>query len=71
VPPHCWCSGFESAEALLASNESEGAACFLTDIHMPGLDGFALKRVLDSRGCTAGFIMMTARIEGHLECRAL
>jgi FixJ family two-component response regulator len=65
------CSGFASAESALASNEAAEAACFLTDIHMPGLDGFALKRLLDSRGYDAGVIMMTARVEQHLELRAL
>jgi FixJ family two-component response regulator len=65
------CSGYESAEAVLSSDEVDCAACIVTDIHMPGLDGFGLKRVLDFRGCTAGVIMMTARVEGHLERRAL
>jgi FixJ family two-component response regulator len=65
------CSGYESAEAVLSSGEVDCAACIVTDIRMPGIDGFALKRVLDSRGCTAGVIMMTARVEGHLERRAL
>jgi FixJ family two-component response regulator len=65
------CSGYESAEAVLNSGEVDRAACIVTDIYMPGMDGFALKRVLDFRGCTAGVIMMTARVEGHLERRAL
>ena len=65
------CSGYESAEAVLASEDARSAACYLTDIHMAGLDGFGLKRRLDAQGCSAGFIMMTARAEGHLEQRAL
>jgi FixJ family two-component response regulator len=65
------CCGHDSAEAALESGEAEAAGCILTDIHMPGLDGFALKQVLDARGCGAGMIMMTARSEGHLERRAL
>ena len=57
------CLGYASAEAVLASDEVEGAECILTDIHMPGLDGSAPKRLLDSRGRNAGVIMMTARGE--------
>jgi FixJ family two-component response regulator len=65
------CLGYESAESVLASEDARGAACYLTDIHMPVVDGFALKRRLDAQGSCAGFIMMTARAEGHLEQRAL
>jgi FixJ family two-component response regulator len=45
------CSGYESVEAILSSGEANVAACIVTDIHMPGLDGFALMRELGSRGC--------------------
>jgi FixJ family two-component response regulator len=65
------CAGYESAEAVLASEDAQDAACYLTDIHMPGLDGFGFKRRLDAQGCSAGVIMMTARPERHLERRAL
>ena len=64
------CSGHPSAKAALDSGEAEAAACIVTDIHMPGVDGFALKQLLDDRGCCAGVIMMTARGEEHLERRA-
>jgi FixJ family two-component response regulator len=45
------CSGYESVEAILSSGEANVAACIVTDIHMPGLDGFALMRELGSHGC--------------------
>jgi FixJ family two-component response regulator len=65
------CSGYESVEAVLSSGEADVAACIITDIHMPGLDAFALMRELGSRGCSAGVIVITGRSEGHLERRAL
>jgi FixJ family two-component response regulator len=65
------CSGHDSAEALLASVDAADAHCIVTDIHMPGLDGFGLKQQLASRGCRAKVIMITARTEEHLERRAL
>jgi FixJ family two-component response regulator len=65
------CSGYESVEGVLSSGEADVAACIVTDIHMPGLDGFALMRELGSRGCRAGVIVITGRSEEHLERRAL
>ncbi len=68
--------GFEgcshhSAEAALISGDALAAACILTDIHMPGLDGFALKRRLDELGSETPVIMMTGRDDAHLERRAI
>ncbi|WP_158746503.1 response regulator transcription factor [Acidisphaera sp. L21] len=65
------CCGYASAEGYLASGDVEFVGCILSDIQMPGLDGFAFKEILDAGGCRAGFIMMTARSEVHLERRAL
>jgi FixJ family two-component response regulator len=65
------CAGYASAEAVLESGDVGTASCILTDIHMPGLDGFALRRMLVDRGHPACMIMMTARSEAHLERRAL
>lgn len=62
--------GHESAEEALRSGDATKATCILTDIQMPGLDGFALKRRLDEIGCVIPVIMMTARTDEHLERRA-
>lgn len=64
------CRGHESAEAALECGDAERAACVLTDIHMPGLDGFALKKRLDLLGCGSRVIMMTGRDDRLLEQRA-
>jgi FixJ family two-component response regulator len=37
---------FASAEALLASDATVGAACLVLDVHLPGLSGFELRREL-------------------------
>ena len=62
--------GHQSAEAALDSGDAMAAACVLTDVHMPGLDGFGLKRRLNELGCGTPVIMMTGRDDPHLERRA-
>lgn len=63
--------GFASAEDFLASNELESFACTITDIQMPGMNGFELKRQLDERLGTLPVIMITARSEPGLEQKAI
>ena len=58
------CVEYASAEAVLDSEDADAASCIVTDIHMPGLHGFALKQKLDARGSPACVIMITARAEG-------
>lgn len=64
------CEGFPSAEACLDAGQAELAACIVTDIHMPGLDGFGLKRNLVARQCRTAVIMITGHGEAHLEKQA-
>lgn len=42
-------------------------ACVVTDIQMPGMSGFDLKRAMNDRDCTVPVIMITARGEPELE----
>jgi len=44
--------------------------CVITDIHLPGMSGFDLKRLLASRHSKVPVIIITARTEPHLESRA-
>lgn len=44
--------------------------CVITDIHMPGISGFDLKRLLVARGSATPVIMVTARAEPGLEVKA-
>ncbi|MCC8943580.1 response regulator [Bradyrhizobium sp. Arg62] len=62
---------FASAEAFLASDELERFSCAITDIQMPGMNGFELKQQLSQRYETVPVIMITARAEPDLEEKAM
>ena len=62
--------GFASAEDFVAANGEGGCDCVITDIHMPGMSGLDLKRLLSARDCRVPVIMITARVEPGLEARA-
>jgi FixJ family two-component response regulator len=59
--------GFASAEEFVAVDGESSCDCVITDIHMPGMSGFELKRLLRARGCQVPVIMITARTEPALE----
>jgi len=61
---------FASAEEFLASDDFESFACAITDIHMPGMNGFELKERLDECRASLPVIMITARSEPDIEERA-
>jgi FixJ family two-component response regulator len=63
--------GFASAEDFLASNELGRFACAITDIQMPGMNGFELKRELSARHDSLPLIMITARAEPGIEEKAM
>ena len=62
---------FASAEEFLAADDFEKFTCTITDIHMPGMNGFELKERLDQLNESMPVIMITARTEAHVEDRAL
>jgi FixJ family two-component response regulator len=62
-------SGFASAEDFVAGDRS--CDCVITDIHMPGMSGIDLKRLLGARGSKVPVIMITARTAPDLEARAV
>lgn len=62
--------GFASAEDFLACEDLKRFSCAITDIQMPGMNGFELKRVLDERH-TLPVIMITARSEPDLKEKAM
>ena len=43
---------FSSARALLDCNALKEIGCLITDIGMPGMDGFELQRVMSERRLT-------------------
>jgi len=63
--------GFASAEEFLACSDLERFSCTITDIQMPGMNGFELKRQLDQRLGKLPVIMITARTEVGLEEKAI
>ena len=62
--------GFASAEEFLAGDGTEPYHCVITDIHMPGMSGFDLKRRLLAHDSGLPVIMTTADGEPGLEARA-
>jgi FixJ family two-component response regulator len=67
--------GFEpktygSAEEFLASEAADPPCCIISDIHLPGLSGLALKRWLDDHDSTTPVILITARSEPHILAQA-
>lgn len=62
--------GFASAEEFVAEDGGSLCDCVITDIHMPGMSGFDLKRLLSARNSKVPVIMITARAEPGLEAKA-
>src|SRR6516164_605023 len=63
--------GFASAEDFLACGDLERLSCAITDIQMPGMNGFELKQRLDERHGALPVIMITARSEPDLREKAI
>jgi FixJ family two-component response regulator len=61
---------FASAEDFIAQGADATCDCVITDIHMPGMTGFDLKRLLTERNAALPVIMITARSEPGLEAEA-
>jgi two-component system response regulator FixJ len=52
-------AAFASAEAFLASLDSSGAACVVSDVRMPGMSGLDLQRELKAQGKDLPLILIT------------
>jgi FixJ family two-component response regulator len=63
--------GFASAEDFLACDDLERFSCTITDIQMPGMNGFELKQRLHERHGTLPVIMITARSDPGLREKAI
>jgi FixJ family two-component response regulator len=61
--------GFPSAEEFIVGGGEGSYDCLITDIHMPGISGLDLKRLLEDRGSRMPVIMITALAEPDLEAR--
>jgi FixJ family two-component response regulator len=62
--------GFASAEEFIAEDAEGTCSCVITDVHMTGMSGFDLARLLTSRSRQLPVVMITARSEPGLDARA-
>jgi len=62
--------GFASAEHFFAGDGTGPYDCIITDVHMPGMSGFDLKRWLLAHDAGVPVIMITADAEPELEAKA-
>jgi FixJ family two-component response regulator len=62
---------FASAEEFVAVNDVDAYDCIITDVHMPGMSGIDLKRLLMSRDLRLPVIMVTGRADPDLESRVV
>lgn len=60
-----------SAEHFLASKEMSVTSCIISDIQMPGLDGFGLITALNLRASSVPVILITANTDKNLSSKAL
>jgi FixJ family two-component response regulator len=61
---------FASAGDFISGDGEGSCDCVVTDIHMPGMSGYDLKRLLVSRGSKMPVIMITAHPEPDLDAKA-
>ena len=61
---------FASAEELLQTEAADSAACLVLDIHLPGLSGLELRRLLFSSGRAKPVIFITGQDEPSLRDEA-
>jgi FixJ family two-component response regulator len=52
---------FSSAEALQQHDDLDSGACFLLDVHLPGMSGIELCRIMRRQGVSAPVVFMTGR----------
>jgi FixJ family two-component response regulator len=62
---------FSSARDFLRSKPSEGAACLVLDVQLPGLSGLDLQRELTRRGSTMPIIFVTGHGDIPMSVRAI
>jgi FixJ family two-component response regulator len=63
--------GFASGEEFFAASGESSCDCVITDIHMPGMSGLDLQRLLMARDLRLPVIMITARGEPGLDARVV
>jgi FixJ family two-component response regulator len=62
--------GFASAEEFIAWEADASCDCVVTDIHMPGMSGIELARLLISRPRHLPVVLVTALSDSHIDAHA-
>jgi FixJ family two-component response regulator len=62
--------GFACAEEFITSGAVASYNCVITDIHMPGMDGLDLARLLAERRYAVPVVIITARLDLGIDARA-
>jgi FixJ family two-component response regulator len=62
--------GFASAEDFIAWEADASCNCVITDIHMPGMGGLNLARLLTTRRRGVPVVIVTARSDLGIDARA-
>ena len=62
--------GFASAEEFIAWEANPSCNCVITDVHMPGMNGLDLARLLTERPGGVPVVMITARSDLGLDAGA-
>ena len=62
--------GFGSAEDFIAKGGERQCDRIVTDIHMPGMSGIELKRLLAARGSTRPVVMVSGCVDAGLKATA-
>ncbi len=62
--------GFGSAEDFIADDGEQQCDRIVTDIHMPGMSGLELKRLLAARGSTRPVVMVSGVVDAGLQAAA-
>lgn len=62
---------FGSSEEMLASDETDGVACLVSDVQLPGLNGLGLFRALLARGAAIPVVFVTGFPDGAVRDEAL
>lgn len=62
---------FASATEFLAAGMDRQAACLITDVRMPGMDGMELQQTLIARNCAIPILFMSAYSSDTVRQRVL
>ena len=62
--------GFASAEEFIAWEADASCNCVITDVHMPGMSGLHLARLLTARRRGVPVVMVTARSDLGIDAHA-